>query len=171
MKKNLTGIPPGFWYFDANDNRVRHYSKGEIPERLYCYQAVFCAYANADVGMASNLADTRFKAMQWFKAGGTFELANKIASRKFETDIVKGEQGDIIFMGNDGNMNGHAVLLDSIESISDTKVVINTYGAYSNTGRIGHERMTFKKENGVWISDHADANYIFRGYGQINKEE
>lgn len=55
--------------------------------------------------------------MNWFKAGdGT--------DRQFVTDIAKGELGDIVFMGESRDMQGHAILLASDITISTTEKVL-----------------------------------------------
>jgi RHS repeat-associated protein len=172
MKTNLTGIPPDFWYFNSDGSRAREFKSGEIPKSLFCYQAVYCAYGNADAGMEKKLPPARWWGKEWFKEGGTFKLGDKTIGKKFERDITKGEVGDIVFMGDDGNMNGHAVLFESMNIVSDSIIEINTYGAYSDDGNIGSEKMTFKKDDkGKWINTSHGGNYEFRGYGQLNKGE
>lgn len=110
--------------------------------------------------------------MAWFKNGdGT--------DRSFVTDIGKGELGDIIFMGEVGDMQGHAVMLNGLPefgrdtdgNINPNVMTLNTLstGSDSDPGNFGERTFTFKKQkDGSWKDQ--GTGYIFRGYGQMNKE-
>ena len=169
MKENLSGIPAGYWYFPPGDSNgiVHPFIYGQIPKQLHCYQSVYCAYVNVDK-LYGKMPTSRNDAIAWFKNGG--KIKGTDIKKTFVTDIIKGEVGDIVFMGESGDMQGHAVLLESINIISDTKIEINTYGAYSPNGLIGSEKMIFEKNsNNEWINTSHGGNYVFRGYGQFSK--
>jgi hypothetical protein len=110
----------------------------------------------------------------WFKAGdGT--------DRSFVTDILKGELGDIVFMGESADMEGHAVLLselpvtgsykNSAGSIIET-LTLKTLSTSSTSeqNNYGEKSFTFEKQkNGSWKLPGLDG-YKFRGYGQMNED-
>lgn len=113
---------------------------------------------------------SRNDAIAWFKNGGMIKGTE--IQKTFQTDIKKGEIGDIVFMGESADMEGHAVLLESINIVNDKKIELNTYGAYSPNGCIGSEKMIFEKnEKGEWINTSHRGDYVFRGYGQFSKDE
>jgi RHS repeat-associated protein len=170
MKKNLTGIPEGYWYFPPGDKngKTHPFVYDQIPDQLHCYQAVYCAYVNAGK-LFSKMPPSRNDAIAWFKNGGV--IPGTAITKSFVTDITKGEMGDIVFMGESGNMEGHAVLLVGIQLLNSNTIELTTYGAYSPSGDIGPEIMTFEKNSrGEWMNtSHGDYNYVFRGYGQFSE--
>jgi hypothetical protein len=108
--------------------------------------------------------------MNWFKAGdGT--------DRQFVTDITKGELGDIVFMGEAGNMAGHAVLLAGEITMGTIKIDgkdVETASFYTlstssdtDAGNYGGRTFTFQKgSDGSWTQS-GGAEYKFRGFVQI----
>lgn len=169
-------------WFGPTDNRWT-YKAGEVPSRSVCYESCFMAYMNSGES-AMNTLKTGFTnkynafkgrshdtgGMNWFKAGNGTD-------RSFVTDISKGELGDIVFMGEVGDMDGHAVLLASeitsgtgmwngseVETMSFNSL---STSSDSDSGSFGAKSFTFyKQEDGSWVTDHND--YKFRGFGQMN---
>ena len=183
-RENLSnkGIPfgPGF-----NDAKGWNYSRGSIPNELYCYDACFVAYMNSDENIVKFLMNTGFSTpngtffgrckypggIDWFKNGNGKD-------RTFETDISKGELGDIIFMGDCVSMNGHTALLNAPPQfgtyINEDGTTIETVTLHtlstqsdSDPDNFGEKEYTFAKQrNGTWKLD-GGTNLVFRGYGQI----
>ena len=169
-------------YFGGSDNRWV-YEIGTVPDRTVCYEACFMAYMNSSDNIVEYLKNSGFsnsknafkdrnKGIEWFKNGdGT--------DRKFVEDIRNGELGDIVFMGESGNMQGHAVLLsnlpefakDSEGNIDKTTIILKTLSTSSESdpGNFGEKSYIFKQQkDGSW-QQVGGAEYIFRGYGQLNK--
>jgi hypothetical protein len=166
-------------YFGGSDNRWK-YKIGTVPDRTVCYESCFMAYLNSgDDALStlrtgftnkSNAFRGRNEGMDWFKAGdGT--------DRQFVTDITKGELGDIVFMGESGNMAGHAVLLAGEITMGTTKIDgkdIETASFYTlstssdtDAGNYGGRTFTFQKDSkGNWVQQ-GGAGYKFRGFGQM----
>ncbi len=183
--KNMAnkGIPSNYSdpYFAGSDNRWT-YNIGTVPDRTVCYESCFMAYMNSGNDVLPTLRtgftnkrnafkgrSTETGGMNWFKEGdGT--------DRQFVTDISKGELGDIVFMGEVGDMQGHAVLLASEVTMGTTEIngkEVQTMFFYALTtssdtdsGNYGGELITWtKNEDGKWIGSHN--SYEFRGYGQM----
>jgi RHS repeat-associated protein len=176
-------IPFGVWFGVASG---WNYKKGTIPTQTVCYESCFMAYMNSTDKVVSHLKETGFATqggsfkgrstptggMNWFKNGdGT--------DRSFISDISKGELGDIAFMGNAGDMQGHAVLLNGLHVAGSYKdgngntvetMTLNTLSTGTDNGDFGERTFTFEKQkDGNW-KQQGGAGYIFRGYGQMNKE-
>ncbi len=110
--------------------------------------------------------------INWFKSGdGT--------DRSFVTDISKGELGDLVFMGEVGDMEGHAVLLNeslTLGSYEDKEgntietMTINALSTSSDSdqGNFGERTFTFEKQSDDSWKQQGGVGYIFRGYGQLN---
>ena len=182
------GIPSTYNnpYFGGSDNRWT-YKKGTIPSRTVCYESCFMAYMNSTEKVVSHLKQTGFASpaggfwgrsskyggMNWFKNGdGT--------DRSFVTDITKGELGDIVFMGESGEMQGHAVLLNGLPEFATDEdgnvgyntIILNTLSTSSDSDpdNYGERVFTFEKQkDGSWRQKDG-AEYIFRGYGQLNAD-
>jgi RHS repeat-associated protein len=176
------GIPFGQWFGGASG---WSYKKGTIPTQTVCYESCFMAYMNSNDKIVSLLKETGFATksggfvgrstpnggMNWFKNGdGT--------DRSFVTDISKGELGDIVFMGNHQEMQGHAVLLNGLPefgkdangNVDKNTMILNTLSTGTDNGDFGERTFTFKKQDdGSWKQE-GGAEYTFRGYGQINSE-
>jgi RHS repeat-associated protein len=179
------GIPFGVWFGGASS---WSYKKGTVPFQTVCYESCFIAYMNSTDNVISHLKETGFATknggflgrsretagMNWFKNGdGT--------DRSFVTDISKGELGDIVFMGESRDMQGHAVLLNGLPVSGSYKdnngntietMTLNTLSTASDSdfGNFGERTFTFEKQkNGTW-KQQGGAGYIFRGYGQLNSE-
>ena len=159
------------------------YNIGTVPDRTVCYESCFMAYLNSGESALATLRtgftnkNNGFKGrthesggMNWFKAGDG-------SNRKFEIDITKGQLGDIVFMGEDGNMQGHAVLLASGITMKKTEIegkAIETAKFYAlstssdtDPGSYGGREFTFiKQRDGSWARQQ-DPHYTFRGYGQL----
>jgi RHS repeat-associated protein len=174
-------------WFGPTDNRWR-FTSGEVPTRVVCYESCFIAYMNSGGNITPLLKSTGFSTKSggfvgrstpkggenWFKAGdGT--------DRSFVTDILKGELGDIVFMGESADMEGHAVLLselpvtgsykNSAGSIIET-LTLKTLSTSSTSeqNNYGEKSFTFEKQkNGSWKLPGLDG-YKFRGYGQMNED-
>lgn len=170
MKNHIVGKNSGYGY--SPDPYIpgatwTPFKKGpeNLPDSLLCYESVWASYRNT--GTTKDMPSSRANAFDWFKAGGTTLVNGKETTKKLETNILKGEVGDVVFMGEFRDMEGHSVLLESISVISDTKIELNTVGAYSPNGKVGPEKMVFEKnEKGKWINTSHGGNYEFRGYGQ-----
>lgn len=169
-------------YFAGNDNRWT-YKTGTVPDRTVCYESCFMAYMNTGGDAVSTLQtgftnkhnafvgrSTPNGGMNWFKNGdGT--------DRQFVTDISKGEMGDIVFMGDVGDMEGHAVLLAGGITMGTTEIdgesfetaTFYTLSTSSDTesGNYGGRGFTFVKQaDGTW-KQQGGAGYTFNGYGQM----
>ena len=187
-RNNLSNKGIGFArYF--NDQNGWGYKRGTIPHEMVCYDACFIAYMNSSEKVSNYLKETGFATksggfrgrstenggMNWFKHGdGT--------DRSFVTDISKGELGDIVFMGEAGDMQGHAVLLDdfpisgSYEDDEGNIVETMTLNVLSTTSdsdpnNFGEKVYVFEKQkDGSWKQPKGENDYVFRGYGQINAD-
>jgi len=173
-------------YFAGSDNRWT-YKMGTVPDRTVCYESCFMAYMNSGESVLPTLQtgftnknnafcgrSTRTGGMNWFKAGdGT--------DRQFVSDISKGELGDIVFMGEAINMEGHAVLLASgitkgTTEIDGKTIETATFYTLSTTsdtdqGSYGGREFTFlKQEDGSW-KQQGGSEYEFRGFGQMTNVE
>ena len=187
-RNNLSNKGIGFArYF--NDQNGWGYKRGTIPHEMVCYDACFIAYMNSSEKVSNYLKETGFATksggfrgrstenggMNWFKHGdGT--------DRSFVTDISKGELGDIVFMGEAGDMQGHAVLLNdfpisgSYEDDEGNIVETMTLNVLSTTSdsdpnNFGEKVYVFEKQkDGSWKQSKGENDYVFRGYGQINAD-
>jgi len=172
MKKHLTGIRFGQGYkinlSDTNPERI-FFKLGteKLPSKILCNESVYAAYRNTGT---EGLSYSRYEMHTWFKGGGQTTVNGVKVNKSLVLDITKGQQGDLVFMGEFGEMLGHVVLLDNIEIIDKNTVKLNTYGANSrNDGKVGPDEMIFKKnEQGKWINEERN-NYQFRGYGQYSE--
>lgn len=169
-------------YFGGSDNRWT-YTMGTVPDRTVCYESCFMAYLNSGESVLPTLRtgftnkynafkgrSTETGGMNWFKAGdGT--------DRQFITDISKGELGDIVFMGEVGDMQGHAVLLASGITMGTTEIdgkSFETATFYSlstssetDAGSYGGKEFTFiKQADGSW-QQQGGSGYTFKGFGQM----
>jgi len=179
--KNMAnkGIPFNIWY--GGDGGWT-YKAGTVPTGTVCYESCWTSYMNgADASVMTTLKSgfsTKgggFKGrshetggMNWFKSGdGT--------DRQFVSDISQGELGDIVFMGEVGDMRGHAVLLAS--EITKGSVEINgksvetmtfyslSTSSDSDSGSFGGREFSFQNVGGKWLLN--GDGYEFRGYGQM----
>lgn len=99
-------------------------------------------------------------------------------NRTFQTDITKGEPGDVLFSGNIQSGKGHAAVVVYVKQNSNGTVSIkvistNVDANYpDDLGVTGEKTYTAKqKKDGTWTLYHKDrAGHDFRGYGQIIKE-
>jgi RHS repeat-associated protein len=169
-------------YFGGSDNRWK-YTIGTVPDRTVCYESCFMAYLNSGDDVLPTLRtgftnknnsffgrSTPNGGMNWFKAGdGT--------DRQFVSDITKGELGDVVFMGENGEMAGHAVLLASEIATGTTKIngkeaeTVSFYAlstsSDTDSGNYGGRTFTFvKQSDGNWTQS-GGAGYKFRGFGQM----
>ena len=190
-RKNMSnkGITSNYGnpWFGGSDNRWT-YKSGSVPTRAVCYESCFMSYMNSGDPIVSHLKETGFSnkynafkgrstetgGINWFKSGdGT--------DRSFVTDISKGELGDMVFMGEVGDMEGHAVLLNESPTLGsyDDKdgntietMTINALSTSSDSdqGNFGERTFTFDKQSdGSW-KQQGGAGYTFRGYGQLNAD-
>jgi RHS repeat-associated protein len=173
MKDHIVGRGSGYGY--ANDPHIPNsqwrrfeYGAENLPDSLLCIEAVWAAYKNTG---AKDMPYGRSNAFDWFKEGGTVNANGKTLTKSLVTDIFKGEQGDVVFMGKFGDMEGHAVLLDSVTKIDSNTIEMKTVGAFSPNGKVGHETHIFKKNNkGEWINTtHGGYEYKFQAYGQFSE--
>ncbi|QTY28391.1 RHS repeat-associated core domain-containing protein [Flavobacterium sp. CS20] len=181
VAKNMAnkGIPFGVWY--GGDGGWT-YKAGKVPTETVCYESCWTSYMNGADASAMTTLKTGFSTkgggfkgrshetggMNWFKAGdGT--------DRQFVSDISKGELGDITFMGEVGDMAGHAVLLasditkGSIEVDGKTVETMSFYALSTSSdtdaGNYGGRSFTFQNVDGKWLLD--GNGYEFRGFGQM----
>jgi len=173
------------WYGNSPSPGGWKYKPNVVPTQVVCYESCWTAYMNgADANTRKTLntgftnsngaffgRSTQNGGMSWFKAGTG-------ADRKFETEITSGQLGDIVFMGETGGMEGHAILLASPVSHSvvldeNEKVISETITFYAlSTSSDTHENAyggrTFvfsKNEEGEWICESNGEK--FRGFGQM----
>ncbi|MFT3886371.1 MAG: hypothetical protein QM724_13360 [Flavobacteriales bacterium] len=169
-------------YFAGSDNRWT-YKVGTVPDRTVCYESCFMAYMNSGESVLPTLRtgftnknnaffgrSTTTGGMNWFKSGNG-------SDRQFVTDIGKGELGDIVFMGEPTDMQGHAVLLASGITMGTTETdgksfetaTFYTLSTSSETdaGSYGGREFTFlKQSDGSW-KQQGGAGYTFNGFGQM----
>ena len=181
--KNMAkkGIPFGVWYGGSGG---WSYKPGIVPTETVCYESCWTSYMNGtNVPTLCNFKNTGFATksggfigrsrapggMSWFKTGDG-------ADRQFVTDITKGELGDTTFMGETGDMAGHAVLLasgitkGSIEVDGKTIETMTFYALSTSSdtdkdGGYGGRTFTFQKIDGKWLLD--GNGYEFKGFGQM----
>ncbi len=169
-------------YFAGDDNRWT-YKIGTVPDRTVCYESCFMAYMNSGESVLPTLRtgftnknnafygrSTTTGGMNWFKAGdGT--------DRQFVTDITKGELGDIVFMGEVVDMQGHAVLLAGDITMGTTEIDGKSYetatfytlstSSDTESGSYGGREFTFTKQSdGTWQQQGGEG-YTFNGFGQM----
>lgn len=174
MKDYIVGKNSGYGYspdpYIPGDTWTA-FKKGaeNLPDSLLCYESVWASYRNT--GTTKDMPASRANAFDWFKAGGKTFVNGIETTKKLEKNILNGESGDVVFMGEFDDMYGHSVLLESIVVISDDKLELNTVGAFSPNGKVGPEKMIFEKnKDGKWINtSHGNYKYEFRGYGQYEK--
>ena len=187
-RKNLSNKGIGF-ATHFNKEKGWDYQRGSIPREMVCYEACFIAYMNSSEKVSNYLKETDFATksggfrgrstpnggMNWFKHGdGT--------DRSFVTDISKGELGDIVFMGESGEMKGHAALLNGLPipgsyENEEGKVVetmtlnVLSTSSDSDPNNFGEKSYVFEKQkDGSWKQQEGYNDYVFRGYGQINAD-
>lgn len=184
--KNINSDYSNPW-FGGSDNRWT-YQIGSVPDRSVCYESCFMSYMNSGDPIVSHLKETGFSnkfnafkgrstetgGINWFKSGDG-------SDRSFVNDITKGELGDIVFMGESGGMEGHAVLLNefptmrSYEDKNGNTIETMSLNALSTSsdsdpGNFGARAFTFvKQSDGSW-QQQGGAGYTFRGYGQLNAD-
>ncbi len=145
------------------------------PQRESCFGIVWHAYMKSGGEITSylqtgfsdknNSFNGRNIAKRWFKEGNktSHENPNDL-SRSFETDIMKGEIGDIVFM------SGHAAMLAELpeqferDGMSFVKMKVYTTTTYE--GFI-EETITFSLDNKNVTSGWSD----FEGYGQLHHSQ
>lgn len=169
-------------YFGSKSN-IWTYKLGTVPDRAVCYESCFMAYLNSGPKVLGTLKSgftNRLNAffgrshntggMNWFKNGNG-------SDRKFETDMGKGELGDIVFMGEAAEMEGHSVLLASDISFDEVtidgkQVQTATFYSLSTSSdtqeeSYGGRTFTFiQQEDGSW-KQQGGHEYTFRGFGQM----
>ena len=106
----------------------------------------------------------RVSGMQWFIRGNKSEGSG----RSFITDPAKGEPGDIVFMGEDKGMQGHAVLLVSKPEVSKdgNTIKLKTLSTGSSENKFGERDFILEKKDNEWIEQNT--GYKFRGIGQLH---
>ncbi len=144
------------------------------PTKGSCYGIVWHAYMNSGDKITSYLQtgfsdkNNYFKgrelSKQWFKQGNSTPANQDGLSRSFETDIMKGEIGDIVFM------EGHAAMLaglpEQIEEDGNTYVKLKVYTTTSNCG--------FIEQDIIFDSDRKNRTTGwsgFEGYGQLHQTQ
>lgn len=172
------GIPFGIWYGGASGWTFK---RGSVPNKTVCYESCWTSYMNgADSQTESYFKRSGFasrsggfkgrnEGIAWFKSGGD--------DRAFVTDITKGEIGDIVFMGNSGNMGGHATLLLDIPEVTKDQdgnilsvrlITLSTSSDSDASGGYGVRDFSFTLRDGVWEPDDGVPGHVFRGFGQMN---
>ena len=181
-KNNLLGVAVGHngdsWYYGTWDNPQRTKFK-ENPNLLVCYETVWQAYIGSAresasketqdylrTGFSLNSFDSfvgREGAKAWFKEGNE--------KRKYETDIKKGESGDVVFV------KGHAMMLSKPPIIGKKKdysgnlvetITLSVITTSSSAGKVVEDEVNYQKDaNETWVGGYGD----FEGYGQLNIEE
>ncbi len=178
------GIPFNQWYGGKGGWTFK---KGKVPTQTVCYESCWTSYMNGADDNTMATLKTGFSTkrggfkgrshdtggMKWFKEGdGT--------DREFVSDISKGELGDIVFMGEVGDMEGHAVLLASEITKGTTEIdgkEVNTMSFYvlttssdTDPGNFGGELITWiQNDDGKWTGSHG--GHEFKGFGQMKNIE
>ena len=146
----------------------------QIPTKESCYGVIWHAYMNSGDKITSylqtgfsnknNSFKGRYSAKAWFQKGNDTPANEDGLSRSFETDIMKGEIGDIVFM------NGHAAMLagipEQIEEDGNTYVKLKVFTSTSNSGFIEQDIVfdaNNKNRTGGWSG--------FEGYGQLHQTQ
>jgi hypothetical protein len=174
------------WYGSADGGWT--FQPGIIPTRMVCYESIFIAYMHSGGNITPYLKRTGFSTssggfkgrssesggINWFKAG------KRGSYRSFVTDILKGELGDIVFMGETGDMMGHSVMLACLpvkgSYVDESNNIIETISFYalstssdSDPNAYGTRVFIFEKqEDGSWLSRTGKQ---FRGYGQLDENK
>ena len=142
------------------------------PSKESCYGIVWHAYMNSGGSITaylqtgfsnkSNSFVGRNAAKQWFKEGDVASANPDGLSRSFETDIMKGEIGDIVFM------NGHAAMLaglpEQFEEDGLSCVKLRVYTTTSENGFVEQE-ITFDAN----MNNRTRGWSGFEGYGQLHQ--
>ena len=160
------------WY-GYNPGQHRTLTK-QIPTKESCYGLVWHAYMNSgdritsylqtDFSGKNNSFEGRTRSETWFKQGNDTPPNQDGLSRSFETDIMKGEIGDIVFM------EGHAAMLaglpEQIEEDGNTYVKLKVYTSTSDSG--------FIEQDIIFDSDKKNRTPRwsgFKGYGQLHQTQ
>ena len=165
--KGITSNYSNPW-FGGSDNRWT-YKAGSVPTRAVCYESCFMSYMNSGDQIVPYLKESGFSnkynafkgrstesgGINWFKSGDG-------SDRSFVSDISNGELGDIVFMGEVGDMEGHAVLLNELPTLGSYEdkdgnnietMTINALSTSSDSdqGSFGERTFTFDKQSdGSW---------------------
>ena len=148
------------------------YLTQQDPDKESCYGIIWHAYMNSGDKITSylqtgfsnknNSFKGRYSAKAWFQKGNDTPANEDGLSRSFETDIMKGEIGDIVFM------EGHAAMLagipEQIEEDGNTYVKLKVFTSTSNSGFIEQDIVfdaNNKNRTGGWSG--------FEGYGQLHQ--
>ena len=176
MIGNVKSVPEGditygSWYgYNYNFYKdIPQYNRltTTVPEYASCFEAVWHAYMNSGEEIKSYLQTGfsdknnsflgRYNAISWFKEGNNLPLNENGLSRSFETDIMNGEVGDIVFM------TGHAAMLASPpEVLENGNAKLNVYSTTSSG---------FKEQNIIFSPNgksKTDGWSGFEGYGQLH---
>lgn len=176
MIGNVKSVPEGditygSWYgYNYNFYKdIPQYNRltTTVPEYASCFEAVWHAYMNSGEEIKSYLQTGfsdknnsflgRYNAISWFKEGNNLPLNENGLSSSFETDIMNGEVGDIVFM------TGHAAMLASPpEVLENGNVKLNVYSTTSSG---------FKEQNIIFSPNgksKTDGWSGFEGYGQLH---
>ena len=144
------------------------------PDNESCYGIIWHTYMNSGDKITSylqtgfsnknNSFKGRYSAKAWFQKGNDTPANEDGLSRSFETDIMKGEIGDIVFM------NGHAAMLagvpEQIEEDGKTYVKMKVFTSTSNSGFVEQDIVfdaNNKNRTGGWSG--------FEGYGQLHQTQ
>ena len=143
----------------------------EDPIAESCFGIVWHAYMNSGEEITSYLQTGfsnksnefmgRYNAKTWFMAGNNMPANEDGLSRSFETDIMKGEIGDIVFM------KGHAAMLaeePQLVTVKDqTYVLLKVYTSTSQDGFV-EQNIHFYPDN----KNKTTGWSCFEGYGQLH---
>ena len=146
----------------------------QIPTKESCYGVIWHAYMNSGDKITSylqtgfsgknNSFEGRTKSETWFKQGNDTPANQDGLSRSFETDIMKGEIGDIVFM------EGHAAMLaglpEQIEEDGNTYVKLKVYTSTSDSGFIEQDIIFDSDKN-----NRTTGWSGFKGYGQLHQTQ
>lgn len=146
----------------------------QIPTKESCYGVIWHAYMNSGDKITSylqtgfsgknNSFEGRTKSETWFKQGNDTPANQDGLSRFFETDIMKGEIGDIVFM------EGHAAMLaglpEQIEEDGNTYVKLKVYTSTSDSGFIEQDIIFDSDKN-----NRTTGWSGFKGYGQLHQTQ
>ena len=161
------GIPFGIWYGSKEGGWT--FQSNVVPTKTVCYESCFMAYMNSGEKIRDYLMETGFSS----ETGGFKGRANGInrfksggEDRSFVTDILGGEVGDIVFMGETTPMGGHSILVKSIGVNEDGSITVEALSTGTENNDYGDRTFVFtKNESGQYVANNG---LIFQGYGQMH---
>ncbi|MEE3485611.1 MAG: hypothetical protein VZQ98_14980 [Bacteroidales bacterium] len=173
-ENNLKGTPtvdhPYYYSFEKyRDPKTLNKIFDKDNSGLVCYESCLVCYARGNDVVAKYLSEKKIPLNRadaynrFFPKGGEYLSFLKPT----DSDIKKVGRGDIMFKGEPGPNQGHAVIvLETPKFISETKFEIRIIGAYVY-GEFNEKTYTFIKENGKWKDESSDQYLV--GFGRVDE--